>query len=57
MKLIAGQCYYWRFIGQKAYKFGYCTHAEKGFYRMGSWNGDTSGGVIVDADDVEARAI
>ena len=57
MKLVAGACYYWRFKGQKAYRFGYCTHAEKGFYRMGAFIGDDRGGVIVDAEDVEGKMI
>jgi len=57
MRLTNGQCYYWRFKGDRAYKFGYCSQVEKGFYRMGNYNGDTSGGVIVDASEVEGTAI
>jgi len=57
MSLTAGQCYYWRFKGSMPYRFGYCTHAEGGFYRMGAHNGDTSGGMIVDAGDIEGKAI
>ena len=57
MRLTAGQCYFWRFKGSMPYRFGYCTHAEGGFYRMGAHNGDTSGGMIVDAGDIEGKAI
>jgi hypothetical protein len=57
LTLTTGACYYWRFKGEKAYRFGYCTHAERGFYRMGTYNGDRSGGVIVDAKDIEGTMI
>ena len=49
-----GMCY-WRFKGDNAWRFGYCTYASGGLYRMGNWNGDTSGGTLVDPADVETR--
>ncbi len=49
-----GMCY-WRFKGEKAYRFGYATEASGGLYRMGFWNGDYSHGPIVDPCDVEVR--
>ena len=47
-----GMCY-WRFKGEKAYRFGYATHIRGNLYRMGFWNGDMSNGPIVDCNDVE----
>ena len=49
-----GMCY-WRFKGDKAWRFGYATQATGGLYRMGNWNGDTMGGVLVDPADIERR--
>lgn len=49
-----GQCY-WRFKGEKAYRYGYATLAGKGLYRMGFWNGDDSHGPFVDPADIEIR--
>lgn len=49
-----GVCY-WRFKGEKAWRFGYCTAATGGLYRMGNWNGDTAGGTLVDPRDIEWR--
>lgn len=47
-----GMCY-WRFKGEKAYRFGYATHIRGNLYRMGLWNGDDNHGPIVDCSDVE----
>jgi len=44
---------YWRFKGEKAYRYGYKTHEKGNLYRMGRWNGDTAGGYIVDLNDIE----
>jgi hypothetical protein len=49
-----GACY-WRFKGEFAYRYGYCTYANNGLYRMGLYNGDTSHGPYVDPNDVEIR--
>jgi hypothetical protein len=47
--------YYWRFKGEKEYRFGYCTFVGRGLYRMGPWNGCTDRGPIVDPEDIEVR--
>lgn len=47
-----GMCY-WRFKGEKAYRFGYCSEATSGLYRMGFWNGDTRHDPFVFPNDVE----
>lgn len=49
-----GQCY-WRFKGDKAYRYGYATEVGYGLYRMGLWNGDTMNGPIVDPNDIEIK--
>lgn len=49
-----GSCY-WRFKGDREYRYGFCTYMQNGLVRMGRWNGDTSGGVVVDAADIEIR--
>ncbi len=49
------QSCYWRFKGEKAYRYGYPTLAEKGLVRMGLWNGDDSHGPFVDPDEIEIR--
>ena len=46
-------CCYWRFKGEKAYRFGFATPVEGRLYRMGLWNGDTSHGPIIDPADIE----
>ena len=49
-----GQCY-WRFKGEKAYRYGYAIEIENGLYRMGLWNGDVSHGPIIDPIDIEIK--
>lgn len=48
---------YWRF--KKAapceWRFGYTSAERDGLIRMGRWNGDTSGGVVVDPKEIETR--
>lgn len=52
-----GSMCYWRFKGEKAYRFGYCTYVSgPGLIRLGAYNGDTSGGSVVDAYDIEWKA-
>jgi len=47
---------YWRFIGEKAYRFGWPTPAPYGgLTRMGNYVGDTNGGCIVDPEDIEVK--
>lgn len=47
-----GMCY-WRFKHDKAWRFGYCTYVGSGLYRMGTYNGDFHGGVLVDPNDID----
>ena len=46
---------YWRFKGEKSYRYGYPTQEKGGLVRMGRWNGDTTGGNIVDLKEIEIR--
>lgn len=46
---------YWRFKGEKAWRYGYKTRAECGLWRMGRWNGDTTGGSVVSPEEVEVK--
>lgn len=50
-----GACY-WRFRGEKAFRYGYVSRVASGLYMMGLWNGDFHYGPIVDPRDVEVRA-
>lgn len=52
--MTTGSCY-WRFRGEKPYRYGYATSVGKGLYRMGLWNGDTTHGLIVDPSDIEVK--
>jgi len=40
---------YWRFKGEKAYRYGWPTqiHDGKGLVRMGAWNGDYVWGLLL----------
>ncbi len=49
----SGDMCYWRFKGTGPYKFGYCTYLSGGLIRLGSYNGDTMGGSIVDPWEIE----
>lgn len=53
----SGSMVYWRFLGPpSAYRFGYCTYVSgHNIIRMGRWNGDTIGGSVVDANEIEWR--
>ena len=55
MSLRLGVSCYWRFKGEKAYRYGYPTMLKNGLVRMGAWNGDTVGGVVVDPKEIEVR--
>lgn len=51
-----GACVYWRGIGQFEWRFGYVTHVEGyDLIRMGTAVGDTHGGHVVSAEDIEWR--
>lgn len=56
MKPSSGTMYWWRGKGMLEWRFGYCTHEQGGLVRMGRWNGDSTGGVVVDPFDIEWRA-
>lgn len=47
---------WWRWKGApSAWRFGYCTY-ERGqddLLRMGAWYGDTMGGLVVSASEIE----
>jgi len=49
------ECCYWRFIGDKSYRFGYPTLVKGGLVRMGLWNGDDTHGPIVNLADIETQ--
>lgn len=49
-----GECY-WRFKGERAYRYGFASAAGKGLYRMGFWNGDFDHGPYVDPSDIEVK--
>jgi hypothetical protein len=57
MTLINGRMYYWRFKGEKVYRYGYATPVRGGLWRMGAFNGDTKGGRVIDPDEIEGRMI
>ena len=51
-----GTMVWWRFKSPEPrdYRFGYCTYAQgQDLVRMGSWNGDTMGGAVVSASEIE----
>ena len=51
-----GSMVWWRFRGAapSGYRFGYCTYLNSPtMVRMGAWNGDTSGGAVVDTSEIE----
>ena len=47
---------YWRFKNEQAYRFGYATPLSGNLWRMGLYNGDTTGGFIVDETEVETKS-
>lgn len=49
-----GACY-WRFKGDKAWRYGYVTHESGQLWRIGLYNGDMHGGYVVDPFDVETK--
>jgi hypothetical protein len=51
----SGSMVWWRFKGIGGYHFGYVTEAGNGLIRMGRWNGDTTGGTVVDPIEIEWR--
>jgi hypothetical protein len=50
----SGSMVWWRPNSSVEWRFGYCTYVSgPGTVRMGRWNGDTTGGVVVDVWDIE----
>ena len=50
------KCCHWRFKGEHAYRFGYPSRIEGSrLVRMGRWNGDYTGGYIVDEREIELQ--
>lgn len=51
-----GQGCYWRFIGDKSYRYGYPSRIDGSrLIRMGLYNGDFTGGYIVDEREIETQ--
>lgn len=50
----SGSMVYWRKKGGFNWLFGYCTYVSgPNLIRLGRWNGDTVGGYIVSASEIE----
>jgi hypothetical protein len=50
-----GSMVHWRVYGEVSWHFGYCTYLDSDLVRMGSWNGDNTGGHVVSIRDIEWR--
>ena len=53
--MIMCRAVYWRFKGDRVWKYGFPTQAGPGLVRMGIWHGDTMRGPVVDPDEIETR--
>jgi hypothetical protein len=53
--ILTGRSYYWRFLGEKTFRYGYALFLGNGLFRMGSYNGDVNGGCVVKASEIEAE--
>lgn len=51
-----GQSCYWRFKGDKEYRYGWPSEAGNGLVRMGRYNGDLWHGPLVSPLDIEVRS-
>lgn len=50
----SGSMVWWRPKGSIEYRFGYCTYVSgPTLIRLGRWSGDSAGGSVVDAFDIE----
>ena len=51
----SGSMVWWRFLkGNLDFKFGYVTYVSGySIIRLGRWNGDSVGGMVVDISDIE----
>jgi hypothetical protein len=54
MNIQMGISCYWRFKGEKAYRYGFPLPAGKGLISMGRYNGDGNG-ILVGPYDIEIR--
>ena len=45
---------YWRFKGEKTWKYGWPTRIQNGLVRMGLFNGDSCKGPVVSEDEIES---
>lgn len=53
----SGAMIWWRPKGSIEYRFGYVTYlGDPTMIRLGRWNGDSNGGSVVDAFDIEWKA-
>ena len=50
-----GQMVYWRFKAHAPgpWNYSYVSSAGCGLLRMGNWNGDTTGGLVIDPAEIE----
>ena len=47
---------WWRFKGVGPWRFGYTSEVKgRGLMHLGNYNGDTMGGYVVDASEIEWR--
>lgn len=55
MRPQSGKMYWWKLKGQREWKFGYCTYIpnQHSLVRMGTYNGDTTGGSVVTVSELE----
>ena len=49
-----GACY-WRFKTDKAWRYGYASEIKIDLWRMGSYSGDYTFGVLVDPKDIDRK--
>jgi len=46
---------YWKFKNALEWTLGFASRLGNGLWRMGLYNGDYSGGTIVDEEDIDTR--
>lgn len=50
----SGSMVWWRWTPNTEWRFGYCTYVQgPSMIRLGRYNGDTTGGSVVDVGDIE----
>jgi hypothetical protein len=59
MALMPDRAYYWRFKGEKEFRYAFVVYVGRGLYRMspqyGDGDRDRDKGPIVDPEDIEVR--